>query len=427
MIDSYDILQVVCNVYAILYVHRFMLAFFGGAAPWKHQRLTPLLYLLLPVITTSVYFIWNFPMLNLVGNILAMLIISLQYQTSWTKRLISVGLMYGIMMLTDTLATLMTNYSGGSPFEESQYHNAFGLVFCTLLTHAIAYAIYHLKHLRHNVLMPKGTWLAITGVPVISFVTSVISHWSNELSQQLAILLCISFLLINACNIYLYDRIAAAYHEKLQIAILAEEKESYYAQCQLLQQSEHKQRAFRHEIRNQLELLYDLLKQGQTEQLKQCISGIEKALADNMVFSRTGHIALDSILNLKLTQAQRKGITVTCHSDIPEDLPLEPSDLMVIFGNLLDNAITAAETVEQNRSIAVNVLYDKGMLLITIENTYNGILQPEGSHFRSTKADSEHHGYGLQNVERTLEQYHGMLTFHHTEDVFIVDAALYCQ
>ena len=145
------------------------------------------------------------------------------------------------------------------------------------------------------------------------------------------------------------------------------------------------------------------------------------------MYSKTGNIELDSILNLKLSQAKQKGIQISCESDIPCDLQLNASDLMVILGNLLDNSITAAEKVKENPFIKVGVSYSKGMLFISIENAYFGKIIEINGHLLTTKNNKEHHGYGLSNVRKVLEAYHGIMEFEHTKNIFRVDAALYCK
>ena len=99
-------------------------------------------------------------------------------------------------------------------------------------------------------------------------------------------------------------------------------------------QSEYEINAFRHEVQ----------KQDSGGNLKKTRK-IGKNLWSEDMYSHTIHIALDAILNLKLSQAKQKGILATCNSNISKNLELDPSDLMVMLGNLLDNAITVSKNV----------------------------------------------------------------------------------
>ncbi|MBQ8434821.1 MAG: GHKL domain-containing protein [Oscillospiraceae bacterium] len=54
------------------------------------------------------------------------------------------------------------------------------------------------------------------------------------------------------------------------------------------------------------------------------------------------------------------------------------------------------------------------------------IIEEHGRLF-TTKRNKEQHGYGISNVKKILESYHGIIDFNHTKDVFRVDTALYCK
>ena len=66
----------------------------------------------------------------------------------------------------------------------------------------------------------------------------------------------------------------------------------------------------------------------------------EKKIGNSSVIE-TGNIALDAILSTKIAIAESKKITVNTKIQIPEDMPIDPTDICVIFGNALDNAIEA--------------------------------------------------------------------------------------
>lgn len=100
--------------------------------------------------------------------------------------------------------------------------------------------------------------------------------------------------------------------------------------------------------------------------------------------------------------------------------------MMVILGNLLDNAITAASQKTEGAFISVQVSYEKGMLFITVENSYSGKLREWNGHFLTTKSNREQHGYGLHNIKKVLEPYHGIMEFEHTDHVFTVNIVMYC-
>ena len=331
------------------------------------------------------------------------------------------------MISIDSLCAAMTNYIGASVFKIGTYSNIVGLVIYNLLIFVVSLLIYHFKNLKSNISIPKSLWLAISGIPILS-ITAILVSFHNDVNKIQAITIIIVFLMINGFIFYLYDALIASYNSKLQAALLAEERECYYNQCLYLKQSEKEINEFRHDIRNQLDMIYQLINNTYADTvLKESISKIEQKINSDTSFSNTGNIALDSILNLKLSQARQHEIKVSSYCSIPNDLQLDATDLMVILGNLLDNAITAAEKVLNKRYINVDISYEKGMMFITIENSYNGELIKNNGRLFTTKKNKEHHGYGLNNVKKVLEDYHGIIDFETTNDVFCVNIALYCK
>lgn len=424
--NMFDIVQTIFNFFSMLYIHRFMTAFFDNAEKRNFKYLL-CLYFVYPLLTSIVYFEANYPIINLAANVIALFIISFQYRTGLGQRIVAVGLTFFCMVSVESACVAATNYLGVSAFQSGTYKNIAGLVAYNLIIFTVSLIIHNFKNMKKNILMPRSYWIAISGIPTISIVSILIILHSGKINQLQALIVICAFAIINGFVFYLYDALVSTYNLKIQSALLAEEKEYYYNQCQYMLQSEKEMNSFRHDVRNQLDMIYELLKHESKNRLNEYLEKLEKNLDSSSTYSKTGNIELDSILNLKLSQAKQKGIQISCESDIPGDLQLNASDLMVILGNLLDNSITAAEKVKENPFIKVEVSYSKGMLFISIENTYCGKIIEINGHYLTTKNNKEHHGYGLSNVKKILEAYHGMAEFEHTKNIFRVDATLYCK
>ena len=422
---TFDITQTIFNFFAMLYLHHFMQAFFDNVEKRKPRWLW-CLYFAYPIFTSVVYFWMNYPIVNLAANIAALFVISLQYRASFWKRITAVGLTFFCMIALESVCAAATNYIGASAFQTGTYGNIPGLVVTNLLTFMTSLIVCHLKNMRKSVSIPKRLWLMIAGIPITSIAAILLILHYSDITQSMAVVVIVVFLFINGYTFYLYDALVSTYNAKLQATLLEEEKECYYNQCQYMQQSEQELSAFRHDIRNQLDMIYSLLKQDPGKEVVECISKIEQKFEENTPFSQTDQIALDSILNLKLSQARQKNIQVSCNSSVPHDLKLDASDMMVILGNLLDNAITAASQKTEGAFISVQVSYEKGMLFITVENSYSGKLREWNGHFLTTKSNREQHGYGLHNIKKVLEPYHGIMEFEHTDHVFTVNIVMYC-
>lgn len=104
----------------------------------------------------------------------------------------------------------------------------------------------------------------------------------------------------------------------------------------------------------------------------------------------------------------QKGIDGRFQVSLPQDLPMTDPDLCALLGNALDNAMEAAQKAEDKR-VTVQCRFDKGLLMLRVENALAGDERPDLS---TTKADPLSHGFGLAGMREIAARYHGSLDAH---------------
>nr|WP_254304831.1 ATP-binding protein [Rathayibacter sp. VKM Ac-2835] len=95
-------------------------------------------------------------------------------------------------------------------------------------------------------------------------------------------------------------------------------------------------------------------------------------------------------------------------------------DITSVFGNALDNAIESSVRVPdlERRLIRVAVFSQNELLMIRVENTFDGRLRIVEGHPVSLKPDPSQHGFGLRNIRGVAEKYDGTVTFESRENWF---------
>lgn len=132
--------------------------------------------------------------------------------------------------------------------------------------------------------------------------------------------------------------------------------------------------------------------------------------------SNSGNIVIDSLIGYWYVTAQNKKIIFKTDICIPMIMPFKGADLSLILGNLLENAVEAAEKVEENKYINVKMKFDKNNLLLFVDNSYKGkLLKTRDNRLKSTKSDAENHGVGLASVYRAVAKYHGSVVIEDSE------------
>ena len=115
-------------------------------------------------------------------------------------------------------------------------------------------------------------------------------------------------------------------------------------------------RKTKHDMKNNMIYLQNLLKVNPEEAEKYLEKYIGDTTEKTEEFSKSGNLPVDAVLNYKNMIAKSKGINIILEQQIPIDLPYKDSDICIILGNLLDNAIEAVES-SRNKEIRVYIMY----------------------------------------------------------------------
>ena len=93
---------------------------------------------------------------------------------------------------------------------------------------------------------------------------------------------------------------------------------------------------------------------------------------------------------------------------VPMKMEFKGADICLILGNLLENAVEAAEKAKKKKYIKIQMKYDRGNLLIFLMNSYQGrLIKMKDKRLKSTKSDAGNHGVGLPSVYRAVAKYNG--------------------
>ena len=282
------------------------------------------------------------------------------------------------------------------------------------------------KREQQQVVLPFLYWFYIIIIPVFSlYYLVLIFHMGNL--KKVYIILCICFLLIiNCAIIVLYDLIISSMLEKTKTLLLEQQNKFYKQQLQLLQISMKRNNSLRHDLKGHLTTIKIFLK---NQNISNAMEYIDKMINIEDVckyeFSKTGNAVIDSILNLKYQEAQDKEIYMNGKIQVPEELNIDSFDLTIILGNIVNNAIEATYKKENDRQIIIILMYNRGRIILKVENTYNGKINIDKGNIVTSKKDQNNHGIGLQNVKHAVEKYSGTIDINYNKEWFKIYVMLY--
>ncbi|BCN31613.1 ATP-binding protein [Anaeromicropila herbilytica] len=187
----------------------------------------------------------------------------------------------------------------------------------------------------------------------------------------------------------------------------------------------HEIREIKHEINRFITIMNQLVEEENIEKLRNFLNEFtEKASFDQLpVFCE--HAIANSIIGYNYMKAKEIGIQFECHCSIANQIGITDSDLCIILGNALENAVYASSQIDPSyaRFIKIESKAMNGQRLIKVENTYNGELNVEEGKYKSLK-ESNSHGFGIYNMEKVVQSYKGHMKIEHSEKVFTLMIAI---
>lgn len=195
-------------------------------------------------------------------------------------------------------------------------------------------------------------------------------------------------------------RMASVYEQQLELC----ERHQQEREISTLQL-----RDIKHNMKNNLVSILAYAENREYEKIIGFVSEImdESGMAIATV-SNSGNIVIDSLIGYWYVTAQKKGIDFIVDICVPMMMPFKGADICLIFGNLLENAVEAAQKADGKRYIKIKMKYDKNNLLLFVVNSYKGkLIKAKDNRLKSTKADAGNHGVGLASVYRAAAKYHG--------------------
>ena len=179
-------------------------------------------------------------------------------------------------------------------------------------------------------------------------------------------------------------------------------------------------RAMRHDISHHLNTINALLQAGN---LQAASEYSEQLLPAQTYSSRLGacrNPVVDAFLYTRVQDAQAKGVPVRADVSLPVELPVSNTDLIVAFGNLLDNALEACSGIP-DAQITLRAHMDKGYLVIQESNPVRP-RQPQGK--KPRRIPELERGVGFRVLGSLAAKYDGSFRHACENDTYTVTLSL---
>jgi len=235
------------------------------------------------------------------------------------------------------------------------------------------------------------------------FLSFLIREIENTDGGSLRIIFSVlGIVFMNLCLILFYFRLERYFTKVSMLSIEKNNFETQLKNYQMLNQSQLRLNAIRHDLKNEHIVLSGLLEKGET---KQALEYLQKNLSeiDSTEKFYTHNFVLNFLINEKINLAKTKNITILPTILLPEKVEIENEVLAVVLGNLLDNAIGAVDRNKANKEkeIQLNIKVFNNDMLIAISNKFDKTEE-------KSRKNRLNDGFGIKNIQRVVEEYGGI-------------------
>lgn len=215
------------------------------------------------------------------------------------------------------------------------------------------------------------------------------------------------------CILFAYKKLLQNFRLSTELSLLEQEEHSLNQYVEEAKARYGKTKSFRHDIRNHITVVKELLQKGNPEQALAYIGDMDK-MAEELSFPcSTNHPVVDILVGNKLGIARSMGIDAYCSLLLPYPCGLRDIDICIILSNALDNAIHACKNMDEGaeKYIRVTGRIQGDFLFMEIENSFQGnSLVKKGT--------------GLSNIKAVAEKYHGAINVKTQGTVFLLHVLL---
>lgn len=333
---------------------------------------------------------------------------------------------YAMLSILYTLLTIALSFqlTGYMDFSKSVY--AFQIVS------PLAFVVFALvliwEHFRYHNVMASRFAPAVSLI-ALATIMEFIDYWL-QLTGMLTLYFqvgVIAFVLsLGVISGFYVKESARTAREKAQLEydIKATHKQLDLQRLQFQKIAEHDAliKAQRHDLRHHLTVIRDLNSQEDQAKLNDYLTRLMAHIPKSEEIQVCENFAINAVAVYYLTAARDRGINTDAQLIMPKELdPTFESDLCVVIGNLLENALEACMKVDKESSyIHVKTKLTDHLLTIAVDNTYQEQPMAHEQIYYSSKRQGL--GTGLTSILAVAQKYGGGARFETKDMTFQASA-----
>ena len=346
------------------------------------------------------------------------------YQSSLLFGLYMTIIYYATLGCVDNLCSTFVFFLSGA----SSATDFSDTMLVAFLIHCLSFFVFYLhKCTRKNKVVGTTSWQWYTIPALLSLISILLifffgTCFQNRQMTTLPLFVCAGFIaFLQTAAMFLVSWMEQNAHYREETLSLQTKARAQQESIEALSAAYAQQRKLTHDFQAHLDTLAGMLTQAplDTGTLQKYVQDLRAAQTSRLLLVNTHHAALDALLNQKAFVAKKRKIDIQFSVNDLSAIKINMVDLTILISNTLDNAIEACEKLpEDDRQIFVQVLLEEDVLFYSVRNRSLPVNIQPGQLPITTKIPPSLHGYGLLNVQTTLQKYSSLYAINYADGWF---------
>lgn len=255
---------------------------------------------------------------------------------------------------------------------------------------------------------------------VVNILVTVVIADKDNLLVLMVIIGCTVF--ANMYLLYFIKFSDERNYYKLQIEMMEQQAKLQYESYEIQNEKYNEAISILHDVEKHIKMIEELYRENLKREALDYTNQIRDMLQPLVPLRYTDNPVLNCLLSDKKRVADRNGIQFHVEADEVDISFMRPIDITTLFGNLIDNAVTASKDCKENKYIGLFIKEYNEMISIRVENCVAEPVPIKQGKIDNAKRNK--HGVGLLNIQKCIEAYVGSIIYKYHDYMLVCDIVL---
>lgn len=426
--DSINYLTQLVNSFLHTYMTFFFFSIFWNR---KASRLLSVIVIAMTtVILSAGLILFKGTILSYIIVLGSTILVSCIFDSKIYSKVIYTVIVYALSSVLEVLTAITIQLIFSARFEESNSGVLFliGMLLSKFITFVV---ILFVRLKKHNTLIDRfnknywGIFLFPFATLSVTILLYIIFTEVPHPSIFIQYIILFSFSLLIIANMIVFDFIDAIYKNSLYESKIAVADDIIISQTEQYQNMiNHNNEIFRlrHDHKN---FCIGLLSQLESGNVESAIATLSKEYDFCRKLDINQGSMIHALVDIKRNVAKKDSIIININHYSIEKIAISPTDLAIILGNAIDNAIDACKRIDciNMKEINISIIHKNDKIYIKVENPVKENVDTSNLISTKTKKNNEH-GFGIISMRKIANKYNGEVLFACENKIFITTIIL---